>query len=148
MRAKVGMVGAEQRSVQMSLAKVDPETQISKMRSLLETQRAVQLRAGAPSAAVRKDRIDRCIKLLTLHKDEITEAMNADFGARSKDMSLLTDVAGSIGPLKNARDSLDRWMKAEKRKVEAPLGLMGAKAEVRFQPKGVIGIISPYMNPV
>ena len=40
-------------------------------------------------------------------------------------------------------------MKPEKRKTTpAILGLFGAKAEVRFQPKGVIGIISPWNFPV
>ncbi len=130
------------------LVKATDEQQKTRMRALLEAQRAAQLKAGAPSAALRRGRIDRCIRLLQTHKDEIAQAMNADFGARSPDMSLLTDIAGSIGPLKNARDNLERWMKTEKRKVEAPLGLLGAKAEVRFQPKGVIGVISPWNFPI
>ena len=40
-------------------------------------------------------------------------------------------------------------MKAEKRKTTpAILGLFGAKAEVRYQPKGVVGVISPWNFPV
>ncbi len=40
-------------------------------------------------------------------------------------------------------------MKPEKRKTTpALLGMLGAKAEVRFQPKGTIGIISPWNFPV
>ena len=40
-------------------------------------------------------------------------------------------------------------MKPEKRKTTpALLGFLGAKAEVRFQPKGVVGIISPWNFPV
>lgn len=120
----------------------------ARMRAILAAQKAAHLKEGAPSAARRKDRLSRCINLLTLHKDELIEAMNADFGNRSKDMSLLTDIAGSIGPLKHARDNLDKWMRPERRKVEAPLGLLGAKAEVRFQPKGVIGVIAPWNFPV
>lgn len=123
----------------------DPKAQ---MEAILAAQKAAHLRAGAPSAALRKDRLQRAINLLADHSVEMADAMNADFGNRSKDMSLLTDVAGSIGPLKHAQANLDKWMRAEKRKVEAPLGLLGAKAEVRFQPKGVIGIISPWNFPV
>lgn len=119
-----------------------------RMNDILAAQKAAHLRDGAPSAAKRKDRLDRCVRLLTLHKDELVDAMNADFGNRSKDMSLLTDIGGSIGPLKHARANLDKWMRTEKRSVEAPLGLLGAKAEVRFQPKGVIGIIAPWNFPV
>jgi coniferyl-aldehyde dehydrogenase len=41
-----------------------------------------------------------------------------------------------------------RWMKPEKRKLDSPLGLLGAKAHIRYQPKGVVGIISPWNLPV
>jgi coniferyl-aldehyde dehydrogenase len=39
-------------------------------------------------------------------------------------------------------------MKPERRKVDFPLGLLGAKAIVEYQPKGVVGIISPWNFPV
>lgn len=122
---------------------------IDRMRTVLEAQRAAHLREGEPSVAKRKDWLNRCIQLLITHESELVEALNADFGNRSKDMTRLTDIAGSIGPVKYARDNLEKWMRTEKRKVDPPaLGLFGAKAEVRFQPKGVIGIISPWNFPV
>ncbi len=58
-------------------------------------------------------------------------------------------MASSIATLKHAKAGLRAWMKPEKRKTSpAILGLFGAKAEVRFQPKGVVGIISPWNFPV
>jgi coniferyl-aldehyde dehydrogenase len=63
--------------------------------------------------------------------------------------SLLTDVSGSIGPLKHAKAHLRSWMKREKRKVSPSLlGLMGARAWIDYQPKGVVGVISPWNFPV
>jgi coniferyl-aldehyde dehydrogenase len=122
---------------------------VERMGRIFEAQKAAFAKAGAPSADQRKDWLKRCISLLVIHKDEIVEALNADFGARSKDMSELTDIAASIGPLKHARDNLLRWLQPERRKVDPPaLALFGAKAEVRFQPKGVIGIIAPWNFPV
>jgi len=121
----------------------------SEMRMLLDVQKAAQLRDGAPSAAIRIDRIDRCIALLVDHRAGIEAALNTDFGSRSTEASAFTDVAASISTLKDARKSLKSWMKPEKRKTTpAILALFGAKAEVRFQPKGVIGIISPWNFPV
>ena len=121
----------------------------SEMRILLDAQKAAQLRDGAPSAEVRIERIDRCIALLVDHRAGIEAALNADFGSRSPEASAFTDVASSIGTLKAARAGLKSWMKPEKRKTTpAILALFGAKAEVRFQPKGVIGIISPWNFPV
>lgn len=130
---------------------VDPTIEESKARMLavLELQKRAQTTKGPPDARLRKDRLTRCIDLLITHKSDFVEAMNADFGARSRDMTLLTDIAGAINPLKSARDELERWMKPQKRKVSpAALSVLGAKAEVRYQPKGVIGIISPWNFPV
>ncbi|MDD3836532.1 MAG: coniferyl aldehyde dehydrogenase [Phenylobacterium sp.] len=119
------------------------------MLALLERQKAAHLRDGAPSAETRIARIERCIALLIDNRKAIEEALNADFGSRSREATAFTDVAGSIGPLKHARDNLRRWMRPEKRKTTpALLGLFGAKAEIRYQPKGVAGVISPWNFPV
>jgi coniferyl-aldehyde dehydrogenase len=124
------------------------EEQKARMLTVLEAQKRAHIREGAPKASLRKDRLNRGIALLVDHKQEIVDAMNADFGARSKDMGMLTDVAGAIGPMKNARDNLERWMRPERRGTEFPFGLLGAKAELRYQPKGSIGVISPWNFPV
>jgi coniferyl-aldehyde dehydrogenase len=130
---------------------MNPETNADAqmMQMVLERQKAAHLRDGAPSARQRIERIDRCVALLVDNRKAIEDALDADFGARSRDATNLTDVAGSIGPLKHAREHLTKWMRPEKRKTTpALLGLFGAKAEVRFQPKGVVGIISPWNFPV
>ena len=119
------------------------------MQSLLERQKAAQLRDGAPSAEQRIERIDRCIGLLVDYRGQIEDALNQDFGARSREATAFTDVASSIGTLKHAKANLRKWMRPEKRKTTpALLGLFGAGAEVRFQPKGVVGVISPWNFPV
>lgn len=119
------------------------------MNALLARQKAAHLRDGAPSAEQRIQRIDRAIALLIDNAKAIEDALIADFGARSREATGFTDIAGSIGPLKYAKENLAKWMRPEKRKpTPAILGLFGAKAEVRFQPKGVVGIISPWNFPV
>jgi coniferyl-aldehyde dehydrogenase len=119
------------------------------MTAVLAAQKAAHLRDGAPSAEKRIAWIDRCIGLLVDHRAGIEAALMADFGSRSKEATAFTDVASSIGALKHAKAHLKAWMKPEKRKTTpAILGLFGAKAEVRFQPKGVVGIISPWNFPV
>jgi len=119
------------------------------MTTLLAKQKAAHLRDGEASAETRVGRIDRCIGLLIDNRSAIEEALNNDFGSRSREATAFTDVAGSIGPLKFARDHLRKWMKTERRgTTPAILGLFGAKAEVRYQPKGVVGVISPWNFPI
>jgi coniferyl-aldehyde dehydrogenase len=119
------------------------------MQALLARQKAAQLRDGAPSLEKRAERLDRCIALLVDHRDEIIAALSADFGARSPDVTAFADIGSSIGPLKHAKAQMAKWVKPEKRPTSpALLGLFGAKAEIRFQPKGVVGVISPWNFPV
>ena len=118
------------------------------MNALLAKQKAAHLRDGIPSVQKRIEWLDKSIDLLATHGDALNDAMAADFGHRSKDQSNLTDIAGSIGALKHAKAHVAKWVKPEKRKVEFPLGLLGSKAELQFQPKGVIGVISPWNFPV
>jgi coniferyl-aldehyde dehydrogenase len=130
-------------------ANLNLESAKASLSRILEAQKAAHLRQGAPTAERRIDWLDRCIGLLVDHQAEIADALNADFGARSKDATGLTDIAGSIGPLKYAKENLAKWMRPEKRKTTpAILGLFGAKAEVQYQPKGVVGVISPWNFPV
>lgn len=116
--------------------------------TILAKQKAAHLRDGIPSVEKRIDWLDRSIDLLTTHGDKLNEAMREDFGHRSVDQSNFTDIAGSIGALKHAKKHVKTWMKPEKRSTDFPLGLFGAKARIQYQPKGVIGVISPWNFPV
>ncbi len=126
----------------------DAERQKARMGEVLASQKSRNIAEGPPSAELRIDRIDRCIALLVDYSKDWADALDSDFGARSKEATLLTDIAGSIGPLKHAKAKLRSWMRPQKRAPEFPFGLLGAKAEIRFQPKGVVGLISPWNFPV
>jgi len=118
------------------------------MRRTLDRQRAAQLDQQTPSAETRIDRIDRAIDLLVRRQTDFEDAMLQDFGHRSRDMSALTDIAPSIAALKFAKSKLRRWMKPEQRASEFPLGFLGASSHIEYQPKGVIGVVSPWNFPV
>ena len=120
----------------------------SDMELILKRQREAHDREGAPSAAKRKEWLSKAISLLVGHQKEIAAAISADFGHRSQEQTLLTDVMGTIGSLKHARSNVDKWMKAQKRTPNKPLGLLRAKARVEYQPKGVVGVIAPWNFPI
>src|SRR5471030_3099352 len=94
------MFFAKQQENAMNASIADPKV---RLQAVLERQKAVHLRDGRPSIALRSDRLNRCINLLLDNNDAIAEALNADFGNRPKESTGFTDVAGSIGPLKHAR---------------------------------------------
>lgn len=127
---------------------LDQVPQTSDMGRILDQQKAAHLRDGIAPLDLRIDRLNRAIGLLVDFQSDIEEALAKDFGHRSKDASRFTDVSSSIGALKHARKHVKNWMRSSKRKPEFPFGFQGARAEVQYQPKGVIGIISPWNFPV
>ena len=126
---------------------------IQNMHRVLELQKSLNIKEGAPSLELRSDRLDRVVSMVTKYKSEIISALQDDFGNRDPVMSAATEVDSVIGPMMHAKKNLKKWMKTEKRKAAiAPLGsalsLLGAKAEIRYQPKGVVGAISPWNFPL
>ena len=126
----------------------ETDTGAADLSARLDSQKAAFLAEGAVPADVRRDRLDRAMALLSEHQDRLAQAMADDFHGRPHLMSLFTDVVSAMAALKTARTKLDRWMRPERRPVEFPLGLLGARARVDYQPKGVVGIISPWNFPV
>jgi len=121
---------------------------LTRMDATLEKQKAACVANGAPTAEQRIEWLERSVDLLCTHGDALCDAMSADFGHRSKDQSRLSDIAGSIETLKYAKKNVRKWMRPSKRSAQFPLGLFGARAAVHYQPKGVVGVISPWNFPV
>lgn len=118
------------------------------MSKVLEAQREDYLNEGHVSAKVRMDRMRRGMNAIHKHQDLLVDALNTDFTCRPRELSLLTDIATSILPFKNAIKNVRQWMKPEKRKSLFPLGLLGGRSRIEFQPLGVVGVISPWNFPV
>jgi coniferyl-aldehyde dehydrogenase len=95
-----------------------------------------------------KDRlrdIDAIAALTKKHADAIKDAAAADFGVRSRCETQLTEVAYMATAAKHTRRHLWSWM--QNKKVSIPGNLAPGKAYIRREPKGVIGIISPWNYP-
>lgn len=118
------------------------------MQRILRLQRHAFIASRPEPMSMRKDRIKRVIAMLREHGDTLCKTMSADFGGRSMVQSMFSDVAVAVGAGQDALKNMDAWAKPEKRGVRFPLGLLGAKAELRYEPKGVVGILSPWNFPV
>ncbi|MCY1175084.1 Coniferyl aldehyde dehydrogenase [compost metagenome] len=118
------------------------------MQDVLARQRAAFMAELPVGLAVRKDRLARAAAMIADNADAFCDALSEDFGHRSREQSMLTDIASSIAPIKHAIKSLDRWTRRDNRAVQFPLGLLGARAWVEYQPKGVVGVIAPWNFPV
>ena len=120
-------------------------TDIGDMRRLLDEQRADFFAKGPPSAALRRDRIDRLILLLTENSDEFSAALNADFGNRPHAINLVSEIAGILADMLSTRRHLASWMRPHRVRSSTLLGL---PTVVEKKPLGVVGIIGPWNFPV
>ena len=120
----------------------------AELNRVLSSQRQAFKSEGPVALETRIDRIDRCIAMLVDNQAAICEALNKDFGNRSKYATLMMDVMNSVGSLKFVKKNLKKWMKPEKRTPFLPMNFLGAKAYVKYQPKGVVGVMTPWNVPV
>lgn len=124
------------------------DTPPERLASLLAAQKAARIAEGAVSAEARRARIQRVIDMVVKYRDPICEAAHADFGNRSRTITLMFDVLGSLGSLKAARDDFKPWMKPQRRKGAIPFSWFGARGVVEYHPKGVVGIMGTWNYPV
>jgi coniferyl-aldehyde dehydrogenase len=105
-----------------------------------------QRKAGAPSLEDRLATLEKLERTLVARQTAIADAISRDFGHRSTHESLMADVYVVLATIKHVRAHLREWMETEEREVSWVF--LPARVEVRPQPLGVVGIISPWNYPV
>jgi len=124
------------------------DNSFEKMNQTLSLQKKSFINDGVPSIELRVDRLNRLKDLIIENRYDFTESLNADFGNRSKNASLMTDVYTIVPEINHAIKNIKKWTKDEKRSSNFPFGLLGAKSYIRYEPLGTVGMISPWNFPV
>lgn len=99
-----------------------------------------------PAYEQRLDDLKRLRERLDARLDEMAKAISTDFGNRSLHETLLGEASVVFAEIDDALHNLKRWMKPKRRK--AGWKMWPAKAEIRYVPLGVVGIIAPWNYPV
>jgi len=109
-------------------------------------QRDAYLRDPYPSLHERKARLDAVERILLENTDAIIEAIAQDFGHRSAEESKILEIFPVIDGLRHTRKKLRKWIKPQRR----PISWLFATGSNRLipQPKGVVGIVSPWNYPL
>ncbi|MFN3818702.1 coniferyl aldehyde dehydrogenase [Blastomonas sp.] len=126
----------------------DAPLKADQLSDVLDRQKSAFLAELPVPMSVRKDRIKRMMKMVHDNADALVAAMSEDFGHRSADQSKMTDIVSVLNCARHALKNMDSWAKSEKRPVQFPLGILGARARVEYQPLGVVGIIAPWNFPI
>ncbi len=109
-------------------------------------QREAYLRDPYPSLQERKVRLDAVERILLENTDAIVEAIAKDFGHRCAEESKILEIFPVIDGLRHTRKKLRKWIKPQRR----PISWLFATGSNRLipQPKGVVGIVSPWNYPL
>lgn len=102
--------------------------------------------ARIPSYAQRMDDLKRLRAAILKYSEKFIAAANSDFGQRSRHETISADLLMSLHEVDYIRSHLKRWMKPER--VMVDWKFLPARAEIRFQPLGVIGVMSPWNYPI
>jgi coniferyl-aldehyde dehydrogenase len=124
------------------------ENTITEMQRVLESQKNHFIKEGSPSIELRVDRLNRLKSLIMDNRYDLVDALNEDYGNRSKNTSIMTDAYSIIPDINNAIKNIKQWTRPKKRSSNFPFGLFGAKSYVRHEPLGTVGMISPWNFPV
>ncbi len=99
-----------------------------------------------PDARQRLDDLARLRGAFKAGNDDMLRAIAADFGHRSVHESLVADSMTVLVEIDHLRRHLRGWMKP--RRVGAGWKLWPARAQLRPEPVGVVGVMSPWNYPV
>lgn len=111
----------------------------------LETQRAAHL--DAPFGYAERVRLLRRLRRAVRRRSEaFAAAISKDFGRRSRHETLIAEVMMVLHDIDHHLRHLRRWMRP--RPVAADGLFQPARCEIRPQPLGVVGVISPWNYPM
>lgn len=122
------------------------ETAPAHLQALLAGQRSAFLKDPNPSAETRRLHLKALKRQLLRYQDLLAEAIALDFGARAHAETLMLDVLPTTLEINHAISHLGRWMHASRRRTE--LLFLSNSLQVRYQPKGVVGVIATWNFPV
>jgi coniferyl-aldehyde dehydrogenase len=117
------------------------------LREQFDQQRAAYLADPVPDLQQRRADLKALKAMLMDNVEEILAAISEDYGNRSRHESLFAEVIGVADGINDTIKRLKRWMKPQKRHVDAMM-FPGGKNRVIPQPLGVVGLIVPWNFPI
>jgi coniferyl-aldehyde dehydrogenase len=127
-------------------AQTDAVVSTFSLQNMLSAQRAAFIASPLPNKGERRHRLELLKRSLLGYKDALAAAESRDFGGHSLDEVMLAEIFPLIEALNAAIKHVGQWMKPSKRRVALPM--LPSRAQVIYQPLGVVGVVTPWNYPL
>ncbi len=121
-------------------------TTASELQAIFTRQLEASRSHAFPSLAQRREWLATLQALLYTHGAALGASISSDFGHRSLFETDLLELFPSLEAIRHARRNLKAWMRP--RRCRPSVWFQPARAEIRYQPLGVVGIIVPWNYPL
>ena len=112
---------------------------------IFKLQRAQQYTVAKTTARERKEKLKRLQKAILARKQDIRDALHADFRKHPSEVDL-TEIFPVTSEIKHAVRHVAKWMRPQR--VKTPLALFGTRSHIHYEPKGLALIIAPWNFPI
>ena len=116
------------------------------MRQLFDRQHAASRNSTMPDAAARRVSLTILYDLVRQNANAFAQAIAGDFGGRAQRETEILEAIPTLNAIRHARRWVKRWMKPERRAVDWLF--QPARAWIRHEPLGVVGVLSPWNFPL
>lgn len=118
----------------------------ARLQAVFQQQQDACLAHPYPSVGERQDRLRALKRQLLRYQDVLIAAIDQDFGGRAAAETKMLDILPTTLEINHAITHLRRWMRPSRRHTE--LLFVSNSLQVRYQPKGVVGVIATWNFPV
>jgi aldehyde dehydrogenase (NAD+) len=143
--AQIGTETRAKRSPESSLVAAATDASKTEIERIFKLQQLHQHSVARTTARERKEKLKRLGNAILEHRQEIRDALYADFRKHPSEVDL-TEIFTVTSEIKHTTRHLSKWMRP--RRVKTPLTLLGASSYIHYEPKGVVLIIAPWNFPI
>ena len=120
------------------------ETQMKEIQRVFDLQQKNQFNVGRTTASQRIAKLKKLHKAILAYRPKIKEALHKDYRKHPSEVDL-TEIYPITSEIKHTKSHLRRWM--QKHTAPTPVSMLGSSSYIKYEPKGVVLIVSPWNFP-